>query len=119
MAGKGKKNISVRHDEETEIIMADVAKRGLNESAFVRAAIKFYYHQQVMLDEIDKIKAISSELAELLEKAKSGLQFVPEEREGQSQATTDKAISDDDILLAGLEEILGPTELYDDSEVEI
>lgn len=119
MAGTSRKNISARHDEETQAIMADIAKQGINESAFVRAAIKFYYHQQVMAKEIDRLKDISNELAELLEKAKSGLQFVPEEREGQSQATTDKAISDDDILLAGLEEILGPTELYDDSEVEI
>jgi len=109
--------ISARHDEETKAIINDIVEKKINKSDFIRDAIKHYYHRQMLNVEIALLKNINEELANTISTIKNGINHnIPQI---DKQTPIESFISDDDILLAGLNDIIGGPDIYDDNEVNI
>lgn len=100
-----------RHDEETVLIMKELARKGVNKSEFIRNAVKSYYHNRDLLrleEELGRLESIVNGLSAL----------ASVKREAVNTMSENDYVSDDDILAAGLKEFL-EAGFIDENDIEI
>lgn len=101
-----------RHDEETALIMKELARKGVNKSEFIRNAVKRYYRNRDFLrleEELGRLERIVNGL--------SALASVKQEAVNTMSENVD-SVSDDVILAAGLKEFL-EAGFVDEDDIEI